>query len=208
MSGPDGLRLLPGYFDLAAQAALRDDVLARIGQAPPVVPRLPRSGAAMSVRQTNFGPLGWVTDQARGYRYEAAHPETGAPWPPMPDALAALWRVVSDYAHPPEACLVNIYGPDARMGLHVDADEAAADAPVVSVSLGDAAVFRIGGPRRSDPTRSLKLSSGDVLVLAGAARHAYHGVDRIVAGSSRLLPGGGRINLTLRRVTRPVQSLN
>ena len=199
----DGLRLHPGYFDAAAQAALRDEVLRLAAAAPFVVPRLPRSGAAMSVTQTNFGPLGWVTDQTRGYRYQATHPETGAPWPTMPAALLALWNDVGGYPAPPEACLVNRYGPAARMGLHLDADEAAQDAPVVSVSLGDTALFRIGGAKRSDPTRSLRLRSGDVIVLGGAARRAYHGIDRIYPGTSRLLEGGGRINLTLRRVTVP-----
>lgn len=200
----EGLRLYPGYFDAAAQAALRDEVLRLAERAPFVTPRLPRTGAAMSVQQTNFGPLGWVTDRERGYRYQSTHPETGAPWPPIPQALLTLWDDVAGYPAPPEACLVNQYGPAARMGLHLDADEAAQDAPVVSISLGDTAAFRVGGARRSDPTRSMRLSSGDVVVLAGAARRAYHGVDRVLPGTSRLIEGGGRINLTLRRVTPAV----
>lgn len=195
------MRLLPGHFGPAVQAALVQEVLALVEAAPLVTPRLPRTGAAMSVRQTNLGPLGWVTDQARGYRYEPVHPETGAPWPPIPAALRALWDSVAAYPAPPEACLVNLYRDGARMGLHVDADEAAMDAPVVSVSLGDTALFRLGGPKRSDPTRSFRLASGDVLVLDGPSRRWFHGVDRVLAGSSRLVPGGGRINLTLRRVT-------
>jgi DNA oxidative demethylase len=116
---------------------------------------------------------------------------------------ADLWGELAEHPAPPEACLVNHYGGGARMGLHMDADEAAADAPVLSVSLGDTALFRVGGPRRGDPTRSFKLSSGDVLVLSGASRRWYHGVDRVLPGTSRLVPGGGRINLTLRRVTLP-----
>lgn len=199
----DGLRLLPGYFDPAAQRRLVDEVLAAAEVAPFYVPRLPRTGAPMSVTQTNFGPLGWVTDQARGYRYEAAHPQTGEPWPPIPQALFDLWAEASGYAAAPEACLVNLYRDGARMGLHQDADEAAQDAPVVSVSLGDTAVFRVGGARRKDPTRSFRLTSGDVIVLGGTARSFFHGVDRVIEGSSRLVPGGGRINLTLRRVTKP-----
>lgn len=199
----DGFRLLPGRLSQAAQTALVQEVLALAEVAPFVTPRLPRTGAAMSVMQTNLGPLGWVTDQARGYRYEALHPVTGAPWPPIPDVLLALWDDVAGYHAPPEACLVNLYRDGARMGLHVDADEAAKDAPVVSVSLGDTAIFRLGGPTRRDPTRSFRLSSGDVMVLGGAARHVFHGVDRIVPGTSRLVPGGGRINLTMRRVTMP-----
>lgn len=197
------MRLLPGRLDAAAQAALCAEVLALAETAPFVTPRLPRTGAAMSVRQTNFGPLGWVTDQARGYRYEPRHPETGAPWPPMPPVLLDLWTEVSGYPAPPEACLVNFYRDGARMGPHVDADEAAQDAPVVSVSLGDTAIFRIGGPSRRDPTQSFRLASGDVLVLDGPSRRWFHGVDRTLPGSSRLVPGGGRINLTMRRVTLP-----
>jgi alkylated DNA repair protein (DNA oxidative demethylase) len=164
---------------------------------------MPKSGTPMSVRMTNFGPLGWVTDKAGGYRYQAFHPETGAPWPEMPDKVLALWDELTGYRAPPEACLVNLYEGDARMGLHVDADEEAWDAPVLSISLGDTAQFRVGGALRSDPTCSVRLASGDVVILGGAARRAYHGVDRVLPGTSSLLAKGGRINLTLRRVTVP-----
>ena len=152
----------------------------------------------MSVEMTNLGPLGWCTD-ARGYRYQDRHPVTGEPWLEIPQVLMDLWSALGDPDIQPDACLVNVYGPQARMGLHQDRDEADFRFPVVSVSLGDTAVFRIGGLKRTDPTRSLRLASGDVCVLGGAARLAYHGVDRIVPGSSRLWPGGGRLNLTLRR---------
>jgi alkylated DNA repair protein (DNA oxidative demethylase) len=143
-----------------------------------------------------------MTD-ADGYRYQPHHPETGAPWPPIPDILLAAWRDLSRYPHPPEACLVNVYGPAARMGLHQDRDEDDMNAPVVSLSLGDTCLFRIGGLKRNDPTRTVRLASGDAVVLGGAARLAFHGVDRILPGTSTLLREGGRINLTLRRVTRP-----
>jgi alkylated DNA repair protein (DNA oxidative demethylase) len=198
---PDGLRYFPAKLDRAAQTALVEAVIAATSAAPFYVPRMPRSGAPMSVQQTNLGPLGWVTDQARGYRYQGAHPETGAPWPPIPNVLLALWRELTDWPAPPQACLVNLYRGAAKMGLHVDADEEARDAPVLSVSLGEDALFRIGGPARKGPTQSLRLHSGDVLVLAGEARACFHGVDRIAPGTSTLVPGGGRINLTLRRVT-------
>jgi alkylated DNA repair protein (DNA oxidative demethylase) len=151
---------------------------------------------------SNCGPLGWLSDE-NGYRYQPTHPETGLPWPPMPDALIAIWNSVAQYLYPPEACLINFYSPAAKMGLHQDRDEADFDAPVVSLSLGDACLFRVGGLRRSDPTRSFRLNSGDVLVLGGGCRLAFHGVDRIYPGTSTLLAEGGRINLTLRRVTRP-----
>jgi alkylated DNA repair protein (DNA oxidative demethylase) len=198
----DGLRLLPEYFPPAAQNALLAQVLEGIERAPLYRPTMPRTDKPLSVLMTNFGSLGWMSDRA-GYRYQAAHPQMHTPWPAIPSALLDLWREVSGYPHPPEACLVNWYGSEARMGLHVDADEEAKDAPVVSVSLGDRALFRIGGTLRNDPTSSIRLASGDVVVLGGISRHAYHGIDRIYPGSSRLVPGGGRINLTLRRVTRP-----
>jgi DNA oxidative demethylase len=197
-----GLRIVPGYLDRPAQeellAALREVMRA----APLYVPTMPKSGRPLSVRMTNCGPLGWMTD-AGGYRYQGHHPETGAPWPPIPDLLLSAWRDLSFYPHAPQACLVNFYGPGARMGLHQDRDEADMAAPVLSLSLGDTCLFRIGGTRRDDPTRTLRLASGDAVVLGGDARLAFHGVDRIISGTSTLLDEGGRINLTLRRVTLP-----
>jgi DNA oxidative demethylase len=197
-----GVTLTPGYLDRAGQGQLLAAVRASLDAAPLYTPRMPKSGKPMSVRMSNCGPLGWVTDAA-GYRYQPTHPETGVPWPPIPGILLAAWRELSGYPHPPEACLVNFYDASARMGAHQDRDEEDFCAPVVSLSLGDTCLFRIGGTRRSDPTRSFPLSSGDALVLGGEARLAFHGVDRIMPGTSTLLPEGGRINLTLRRVTPP-----
>ena len=198
-----GVTLTPAYLDRAAQHELLAAVRAVVAAAPLYLPRMPRSGTPMSVRMTNCGPLGWVTDAERGYRYQATHPETGAPWPPIPEILLAAWRALGGYRHPPQACLVNFYAADARLGLHQDKDEQDFAAPVVSLSLGDNALFRVGGLKRSDPTRSLRLASGDAVVLGGAGRLAFHGVDRILPGTSTLLAEGGRINLTLRRVTPP-----
>jgi alkylated DNA repair protein (DNA oxidative demethylase) len=198
----DGLRIVPGYLDRAAQAAMREALQDVFARAPLFTPRMPKTGKPMSVRMSNCGPLGWVTDEA-GYRYQATHPETGEPWPAMPAVLIDAWHELAGYAAAPEACLINFYGPDAKMGLHQDRDEQDFDAPVVSLSLGDTCLFRVGGCKRSDPTRSVRLASGDAVVLGGAARLAFHGVDRIMPGTSTLLPQGGRINLTMRRVTRP-----
>ena len=192
-----GFRLLPGRLDASEQQALAEEVLGLAADAPPYRPVTP-GGRPMSVAMTNLGPLGWVTDAA-GYRYQPTHPLTGAPWPPIPARLLALWAELCDADVRPDCCLVNLYDASARMGLHRDADEADYRFPVLSVSLGDTALFRLGGLKRSDPTGQLRLASGDVCVLGGKARRAYHGVDRILAGSSRLLPGGGRLNLTLRR---------
>lgn len=199
----DGFRLFPGLLDRERQLALTQTVLTLLEAAPPYHAAMPKTGKRMSVAMSNAGPLGWYSDQAQGYRYVAEHPETGLAWPPIPDALLSVWWSVADYDHAPECCLINRYDSKAKMGLHQDRDEIDMTAPVVSISLGDDALFRIGGTARKDPTRSFKLASGDVLVLGGRARLAYHGIDRVMAGTSRLIPGGGRINLTLRRVTRP-----
>lgn len=201
------LRYLPNQLDPAAQRRLVEQLRITIARAPFYTPAMPRSGRPMSVRMTNCGSLGWLTDKERGYRYEPHHPETKKPWPPIPDMLLALWGAFSDFPAPPEACLINYYGPGTKLGLHRDEDEETFEAPVLSVSLGDSAVFRIGGLTRKDPTRTLALNSGDVVVLGGKDRLIYHGIDRIKPGSSDLLPAdlfpqGGRINLTLRRVTR------
>lgn len=198
---PGGVGHYPGYLDRAAQEALVDDIRAVVRDAPLYVPAMPRTGKKMSVRMTNCGALGWVTDKENGYRYQARHPVTDAPWPEIPARLLDLWRAVAPDAALPQACLVNFYESTAKMGLHQDRDEQTFDAPVVSISLGDTCLFRVGGKNRSDPTHSIKLQSGDVIVLGGEGRLAFHGVDRIYPGTSTLLKSGGRINLTLRRVT-------
>ncbi len=200
---PAGFRHAPGFLDAKAQKALLSALRAAIAEAPLFQPRMPRTGKPFSVKMTNCGPLGWVSDMG-GYRYQPEHPETGRPWPPIPAVALDAWAALSGYPHPPEACLVNYYAPNSRMGLHQDRDEADFSAPVVSLSLGDDAVFRVGETKRNDPTRSLRLKSGDAVVLGGDARLCFHGVDRIVARSSTLLAEGGRFNLTLRRVTKPL----
>ena len=200
---PKGVRHMPGFLPRPAQEALVEAVRTVVQEAPLYVPAMPRTGKEMSVRMTNCGTLGWVTDKERGYRYQATHPVTGMPWPPIPESLLALWREVSGYPHPPEACLVNFYTADAKMGLHQDRDEQEFDAPVVSISLGDDCLFRVGQPKRDGKTVSFRLKSGDVVVLGGEGRLAFHGVDRIYPMTSALLKNGGRINLTLRRVTVP-----
>lgn len=199
-----GLRHLPGYFSAQQQEMLLGDLCQIIDKAPLFVPRMPRTGKAFSVRMTNCGTLGWVSDREGGYRYQPNHPETGQPWPAMPAMLVELWKEVADFGALPEACLINFYAAGTRMGSHRDADEEEMSAPVVSVSLGDDAVFHVGGWRRADPKRRMTLRSGDVVVLGGKARRAYHGIDRVLPGTSGLLPEGGRINLTLRRVAPAV----
>lgn len=196
---PPGVHHMPGLLDRAGQGSLVETIRAIILKAPLYRPVMPGTGRPFSVRMSNCGPLGWVSDQ-KGYRYQSAHPETGQPWPSIPQTLLDLWRDYSGDAGLPDACLINFYDDNARMGLHQDRDEEDFSAPVLSVSLGDTCLFRIGGTKRQDPTQSFRLESGDLLVLGGAGRLAFHGVDRLYPGTSTLLKNGGRINLTLRRV--------
>jgi len=198
---PEGVRHLPGLLDTAAQTALVEEIRQIVAEAPLYTPAMPRTGKEMTVRMTNCGTLGWVTDKERGYRYQETHPVTGRAWPAIPARLLSLWEEVAGWPQPPEACLINFYDASARMGLHQDRDEQNLDAPVLSVSLGDSCLFRVGGTERGGGTMSFRLESGDVVLLEGPGRLRFHGVDRIHAGTSDLLKNGGRINLTLRRVS-------
>jgi len=202
MSIAAGIAHRIGHLDEPQQAQLLQNVRAVVAQAPLFVPRMPRTGRPFSVKMTNCGPLGWLADKDGGYRYSPRHPETGEPWPPIPQQLLALWDEVGGGA-PPEACLINYYAHGAKMGLHQDRDEEDFSAPIVSVSLGDTGVFRIGGQTRRGPTSCYELASGDVFVMRGPARLVFHGIDRIIPSSSALLPEGGRINITMRRVHAP-----
>ncbi len=201
-----GLAHHPSYFKPDAQNALIRAVAAIVAHAPLFQPVMPKTGKPFSVRMTNCGRLGWVSDQ-QSYRYQATHPATGHPWPPIPDILLALWHDLSGFGGDPEACLINVYGATGRLGSHQDRDEEELAAPVISVSLGDTASFHIGGVARTDPKAPLRLGSGDVLVMGGASRLAHHGVDRILPDTSSIdlsaiHVGCRRVSLTLRRVTR------
>ena len=193
-----GFELHKSYLDEAAQTALVGELRQVIRQAPLFSPQTPY-GKPMSVQMTSAGRFGWYADRS-GYRYVERHPGGGS-WPPIPEQVLAIWRDVSGVTREPECCLVNYYSEGAKMGLHQDRDEADFSMPVVSVSLGDSALFRIGNTTRGGRTESVWLESGDVMVMGGDARLTYHGVDRIRDGSSSLLPKGGRINLTLRVVS-------
>jgi len=197
---PQGFTHYPLYFDAAQQHALIEAVREGVKQAPFFIARMPRTGTPMSVALSNFGTLGWVSDKERGYRYEPVHPVSGEPWAPMPKLLLDLWDEVTGYPVEPECCLINWYKDGAKMGAHIDNDEQDAKAPVVSISLGDPAMFRMGGSERGGPTKGIKLFSGDVVVMAGESRFCYHSVSKVYYGESALVPRGGRINLTMRRV--------
>jgi len=192
-----GFEIYKGLLGLEAQQVLVDAARNVAKQAPLFSPMTPY-GKPMRVRMTSAGEFGWVSDRS-GYRYARHHPQ-GMAWPAIPECVSAIWEQVSGSTRAPQCCLMNFYGEDAKMGLHQDRDEGDFSQPVVSVSLGDDALFRIGNVERGGSTESIWLSSGDVVVMGGAARLIYHGVDKIRFGSSRLLPKGGRLNLTLRVV--------
>lgn len=193
-----GVAIYPGFLGAAEQKSLVDALREVVAAAPMFHPET-RWGKQMSVRMTSAGRFGWVSDR-RGYRYEPRHP-SGTPWPDIPQQVLGIWHDLVSRTRDPDCCLVNYYGEGARMGLHQDRDEADFSWPVLSVSLGDEGLFRVGNIERGGATESIWLKSGDVLVMAGDARLVHHGVDRIRFGSSTLLPKGGRINLTCRVVT-------
>lgn len=200
-AGPEinlrGVQIYPGYLDAEAQAELVAALRDCAKQAPFFAPVTAR-GKPMSVRMTSAGRLGWVSDR-KGYRYESRHP-SGAAWPAIPQQVLDLWRALGSDQRDPDCCLINFYGEGTRMGMHQDRDEGDFSWPVLSVSLGDEALFRVGNLDRGGSTESIWLRSGDVLVMGGEARLLHHGVDKIRFGSSTLLPQGGRINLTCRVV--------
>ena len=192
-----GFEVHQGYLDTSAQADLVEDLRVVANAAPLFSPMTPY-GKPMSVRMTSAGKYGWFADRT-GYRYEMHHPN-GQPWPTIPDRVLKIWQDLVHDTHRPDCCLVNYSSGSAKMGMHQDRDEADFSWPVLSVSLGDDGLFRIGNEKRGGKTESIWLRSGDVVVMGGEARLRYHGLDRIRAGSSTLLPKGGRINLTLRVV--------
>jgi alkylated DNA repair protein (DNA oxidative demethylase) len=188
-------------FVTAEVPALLEEV-AHIAGTAPFRHLVTPGGYTMSVAMTNCGRVGWVSDRT-GYRYDPVDPDTGSAWPAIPALfldLAVRAAAEAGFAgYDPDACLINRYIPGSKLGLHQDRDEKDAWAPIVSVSLGLAAVFLWGGKRRSDPVRRLRVESGDVAVWGGPARFIYHGVAPLQDGQHPLA-GGVRINLTFRKV--------
>ena len=195
----NGFRVHKGFLTRPQQAQIVARVSSIVNKAPLFQPTMPRTDKPFSVQMSNMGAYGWVSDKS-GYRYQKTHPETGDPWPAIPGEVENIWHTVSGCNRPADACLINFYQTGSKMGLHRDNDEKDFSVPVVSISLGDTAIFRMGGASRKDQTSSIKLESGDVVVIGGRARLFYHGIDRVLGGSSKLLRNGGRLNLTLRCV--------
>ena len=197
------LHLYPSKLDLDTQEQLLFAIRDIIKEAPLLTPFMP-NGYKFNIRITNAGPCGWISGYGGGYRYTDTHPETGKPWPTIPkiiDDLARSLAKESGYdGFTPQCCLINYYEGTGKLGLHQDRDEENLEAPIVSVSLGDACIFTFGGPDKDDPTKDFKLKSGDCLVFGGADRLAFHKVKKVFPKSNNLVPGGGRFNLTIRQV--------
>lgn len=193
-----GFKIYKEFLSPDVQRGLVQALRPMLKAAPLFSPVIP-SGAEMSVRMTSAGQFGWFSDLS-GYRYIDRHP-SGGEWPDIPDCILEIWRKLGSVDRLPDCCPFNYYGEGARMGAHQDKDEMDFSYPVVSISLGDDGLLRVGGSTRREKTESVWLSSGDVVVMGGHARLAYHSIDRMRFKSSRLLPKGGRINLTLRVVT-------
>jgi len=195
----DGAVLLRGKA-LLFETEILDALQAITAQAPFRHMTTP-GGFVMSVAMTNCGAAGWVTDRT-GYRYDRHDPQTGAPWPALPDCFRALAvAAATDAGYPhfvPDACLINRYEPGARLSLHQDKNERDLAQPIVSVSLGLPANFQFGGLKRNDPVRKYGLRHGDVAVWGGPSRLVYHGVTELKDGEHDKL-GRMRINLTFRR---------
>ena len=196
----EGAVLLRGFA--SAESPLLLEEVARIAQDAAFRHLVTPGGYTMSVAMTNCGRVGWVSDRS-GYRYDHKDPQTGVPWPAMPQAflnVAARAAAEAGFAnYDPDACLINRYSAGAKLSLHQDRDEKDPWAPIVSVSLGLPAVFLWGGKRRSDPVRRLRLESGDIAIWGGPARFVYHGVAPLKDGHHPLT-GTVRINLTFRKV--------
>jgi DNA oxidative demethylase len=191
-----GLDYLPNYLSISQLNNILQDVQVALGNAPLFTPCMPRTGKKLSVSMSNMGNYGWVSDKSGGYRYQDYHPFTGNRWPQISDSILKIWREVTNLVCKPDCCLINFYNLQAKMGLHLDNDEKDFSYPVVSISIGNTALFRFGGQKRSDKTQSIKLNNGDVLIMGQESRLIYHGIDRIYPSEIY----DNRINLTLRKI--------
>ncbi len=207
METVNGFLLLRRFFDRAAQGRLVEACREVARRAPFITPVM-ADGKPFRVEMTNAGEWGWLSDRS-GYRYARGHPVTGDPWPAPPPALAAavadaVAAALGDHAAAafhPQCYLINRYSPGrGRLGLHRDQDERDRAQPIITLSLGVDAVFLAGGARRKDPVRRVPLQSGDVVVMSGRTRMAYHGIDRLLPTFSPVTGDGSRLSVTVRRV--------
>ncbi len=198
-----------GFFHFKSKISLKQQqeileaVRTVVGEAPLFVPTMPQRGTLFGYRMTNCGQLGWVSDRS-GYRYQTIHPVTGSPFPTIPQVIQKLAIALANEAgwsnFKPESCLINFYQKGEKLGLHQDNSEQNLQPPIISISLGDAGIFLLGGKERTALPKKYILQSGDCLVMAGKSRLYFHGFAGIMPNTSSLLKNGGRINLTIRQV--------
>lgn len=193
---------LQKFISIEEQKNIVSQLRGTIKTNPLYVPQTP-SGKSYSIQMTNFGSLGWLPN----YTYGDRHPVTDQPWPAIPDSIIELVDRLKRKDHishefQPQAMLLNVYKPDSKLGLHQDKDELNKEAPIVSLSFGESATFLLGGMKRQDPTREIRLESGDAFILANENRMRFHGVKCILPNTAPadLMKKTVRINLTLRQV--------
>jgi DNA alkylation damage repair protein AlkB len=199
----DGLILFQGRLSPSEQRGLWAVCRALADGPVPMYTPTVRGGRKMSVGMLCLGKH-W---NGLTYRYEDRRSDfDNLPVPEIPARLTTLATAAAadaGFEMRPDLCIMNYYTADAKLGVHQDKDERpetiAAGIPIVSVSLGDAARFVVGGLSRKDPTNPMVLRSGDVLVMGGPSRLRYHGVTRIQPGTAPEGTGPGRINLTFRQ---------
>ena len=191
-----GFEYYPEYLSQLEADHLLKIILNLANKSQFFVPKMPKTGKDFSVKMTNFGDFGWVSDKEKGYRYQNFHPITKEKWPKIPKEILNIWKKITKLNVKPDCCLVNFYNFGSKMGLHIDNDEKDFDFPVLSISLGASALFRYGGKIRKNPTKSVKLHHGDVMILKNESRLIYHGIDRIYQSKNFDF----RLNLTLRKI--------
>ncbi len=192
---------LQQYLTLQQQTEILT-VCRQVARQSPLFTPTMKSGKPFNYQMTNCGDFGWISD-TKGYRYSETHPN-GKPWTPIPEMIYNLTKDLAnqigepDYL--PQTCLINFYQHDGKLGLHQDNSEKNLKPAIISISLGDDAIFLMGGNKRNSPTQEILLKSGDILQLFGDSRLAFHGIKKIIPGTSGLLKNGGRLNLTIRQI--------
>lgn len=191
----EGLNYFPDYL----KKPLINDIICNLRnlakESPFFIPKMPKTNKSFSVKITNMGNVGWVSDK-EGYRYQDFHPITKKSWSKIPSNITNIWQELINANTKPDCCLVNCYDKNAKMGLHIDNDEKDFSYPVLSISIGASALFRFGGLKRSDKTQSIKLNNGDIIILSGKSRLIYHGIDKIYPNDKF----NYRINITMRKI--------
>lgn len=200
---PEGITVLPNFLSQRDQIKFVETTRQIVSEAPLTAPKM-WNGSKFKVKVTSCGSYGWFADE-RGYKYLTKHPLTQKPFPKMPKVFYDFAKKCAEEVllvnYKPQTCLINYYQNETgRLGLHVDDTEEDLTSPIVTLSLGDSCVFVVGGLERKDKIQKIVLHSGDVVIMHRQGRMLYHGVEKLLPGTSKLLRTGGRLSLTFRKV--------